>query len=93
MASRSTSRRASTPRPSGPGAASSALVPGGGPELLDDGQEEVFAYSAVERGLVEDPKALGPADIAKAPTSPGRLDANGRHRGAESPTQRPRHDD
>jgi len=44
-------------------------------ELLDDGQEEVFAYSAVERGLVEDPKALGPADLARAPKSPGSLAA------------------
>lgn len=45
----------------------------GGPELLDDGQEEVFAYSAVERGVVEDPKALSPEDLARAPVSPGRL--------------------
>jgi hypothetical protein len=51
----------------------SALVPGAGPELLEDGQEEVFAYSAVERGQVEDPKALGPEDLARAPKSPGSL--------------------
>ncbi len=44
-------------------------------ELLDDGQEEVFSYSAVERGLVEDPKALGPADLAHAPKSPGSVAA------------------
>lgn len=29
-----------------------------GGELLDDGQEEVFSRTAVERGLVKDPKAL-----------------------------------
>lgn len=41
-------------------------------ELLDDGQEEVFARSAVERGIVEDPKALSPEDLARAPISPDR---------------------
>jgi hypothetical protein len=30
------------------------------PELLEDGQEEVFSRTAVERGLIEDPKAMGP---------------------------------
>jgi hypothetical protein len=33
-------------------------------EVLDDGQEEVFSPSAVERGLTKDPKALGPEDLA-----------------------------
>ena len=52
-----------------------SLVKGAGPELLDDGQEEVFAHTAVERGDVEDPKALGPEDLARAPRSPGSLAA------------------
>lgn len=30
------------------------------PDLLQDGQEEVFSHAAVERGLVQDPLALGP---------------------------------
>lgn len=42
-------------------------------DVLDDGQEEVFSHSAVERGLVEDPKALGPEDLARAPKSPGSI--------------------
>lgn len=54
------------------------IVEGAGPELIDDGQEEVFAHSAVERGLVDDPKALGPADLARAPKSPGSLAARPR---------------
>lgn len=32
------------------------------PELLEDGQEEVFSRTAVARGLVKDPKALGDED-------------------------------
>lgn len=28
------------------------------PELLEDGQEEVFSRTAVEHGLAKDPKAL-----------------------------------
>lgn len=43
------------------------------PELLDDGQEEVFSRSAVEAGQVADPKALGPEDLARAPKSPGPI--------------------
>ncbi len=39
------------------------------PELLDDGQEEVFAKSAVERGVVQDPQALGPKALAQNPKS------------------------
>ncbi|MEW5686067.1 MAG: hypothetical protein AB1942_14195 [Pseudomonadota bacterium] len=39
------------------------------PELLDDGQEEVFARSAVERGVVKDPRALAPEDLARRPKS------------------------
>ncbi|HEY9236235.1 MULTISPECIES: hypothetical protein [Phenylobacterium] len=31
-----------------------------GPDLLQDGQEEVFSHKAVERGLTHDPRALGP---------------------------------
>lgn len=50
-------------------ATESATLPGAGPELLDDGQEEVFAYSAVERGVVEDPKAMAPEDLARRPKS------------------------
>jgi hypothetical protein len=30
------------------------------PELLEDGQEEVFSRTAVEHGIVKDPRAIGP---------------------------------
>lgn len=53
----------------GPG----AMLDARDPEVLDDGQEEVFSRTAVERGVVEDPKALGPEDLARAPRSPGSL--------------------
>jgi hypothetical protein len=43
-----------------------ALVPEAGPELLEDGQEEVFSYTAVERGDVIDPLALDPTEVARA---------------------------
>lgn len=33
------------------------------PDLLQDGQEEVFSHAAVERGLAQDPRALGPQVI------------------------------
>ena len=56
------------PPPEGP-------IPDAGGELLDDGQEEVFSRSAVEAGLVADPKALGPEDLDRAPKSPGRIGA------------------
>ncbi len=39
-------------------------------ELIDDGQEEVFARTAVQRGFVKDPKALAPEDLARHPKSP-----------------------
>ena len=43
------------------------------PELLADGQEEVFSWTAVERGIVKDPPAMGPVDGCdpdpKAPTT------------------------
>lgn len=52
-----------------------AVVPGAGPELLDDGQEEVFSYTAVANGVVEDPKALSPDDLARTPKSPVSLTA------------------
>ena len=42
-------------------------------DVLDDGQEEVFSRHAVERGLVEDPKALSPEDLARTPKSPGSI--------------------
>ncbi|MES2723885.1 MAG: hypothetical protein V4656_12100 [Pseudomonadota bacterium] len=32
----------------------------GEPELLDDGQEEAFSYTAIERGMVKDPLAMDP---------------------------------
>jgi len=51
------------------------LVAGAGRELLDDGQEEVFSYSAVEAGEVADPKALGPEELQRSPKSPGSLRA------------------
>lgn len=38
-------------------------------EVLDDGQEEVFSRTAIENGMVEDPKALGPEDLARVPLS------------------------
>lgn len=41
-----------------------SLVAGGGDELLEDGQEEVFSYSAVERGMNIDPLAMDPALFA-----------------------------
>ncbi len=40
------------------------------PELMDDGQEEAFSHTAVERGLVKDPTALDPATFK--PLSPDR---------------------
>ena len=43
-----------------------ALVEDAGPELLADGQEEVFSYSAVERGLVRDPLAMDPAGLGQS---------------------------
>lgn len=47
-------------------AADDATVQG---ELLDDGQEEVFAYSAIDCGIVRDPPALGPVG-ARRPCTP-----------------------
>ncbi|WP_296595000.1 hypothetical protein [Phenylobacterium sp.] len=38
-------------------------------EVLDDGQEEVFSRTAIENGAVEDPKALGPEDLARVSLS------------------------
>ena len=43
-------------------------------DVLDDGQEEVFSRTAVERGLVEDPKALSPEQLAQNPKTPRRID-------------------
>ncbi len=43
-------------------------------DVADDGQEEVSSRRAIERGLVEDPKAMSPGDLTLAPKSPGRLD-------------------
>lgn len=47
----------------------SAARPRTGSEVLDDGQEEVFARRAVERGFVHDPKALAPEALARHPKS------------------------
>ena len=44
-----------------------------GGEVIDDGQEQVFSLTAVRLGVVQDPKALGPEDLVKAPRSPGNL--------------------
>lgn len=33
------------------------------PDLLQDGQEEVFSHKAVERGLAQDPRAIGPSGV------------------------------
>lgn len=46
----------------------------GNRDVADDGQEEVSSRRAIERGLVEDPKAMSPQDLTRAPKSPGRLD-------------------
>ena len=43
-------------------------------DVVDDGQEEVFSRRAIERGLVEDPKALSPEQLAQNPKTPSRLD-------------------
>jgi hypothetical protein len=40
------------------------------PELLEDGQEEVFSHTAVERGEVYDPPALGPFDADDCAVEP-----------------------
>ena len=34
------------------------------PDLMQDGQEEVFSHRAVDLGLTRDPPAMGPADPA-----------------------------
>ena len=39
-------------------------------DVVDDGQEEVFSRTAVARGLVEDPKALSPEQLAQNPKTP-----------------------
>ncbi|HQT52480.1 MAG: hypothetical protein Q8N10_17660 [Phenylobacterium sp.] len=41
----------------------------GEPELLDDGQEEAFSYTAIERGLVKDPLAMDPDLLRPADTT------------------------
>lgn len=38
-------------------------------EIVDDGQEEVFSRTAIENGFVEDPRALGPEDLARVQSS------------------------
>lgn len=52
------------------------------PDLLQDGQEEVFSHRAVERGLTQDPRALGPDDVDGEDL---RQDAGRRHAGAQLP--------
>lgn len=42
-------------------------------DVVDDGQEEVFSRKAIERGLVKDPKALSPEQLAQNPKTPGRI--------------------
>ena len=44
----------------------------GEPELLDDGQEEAFSYTAIERGMVKDPLALDPDLLRPADTADRR---------------------
>jgi CRP-like cAMP-binding protein len=41
--------------------------PGIDEELLEDGQEEVFSHTAVDLGLVKDPRALDPIDLGGSP--------------------------
>jgi hypothetical protein len=45
--------------------------PAGDCEIVDDGQEEVFSRTAIEKGLVKDPKALGPEDLGGPESGPG----------------------
>ncbi|HWA61773.1 MAG TPA: hypothetical protein VG939_10380 [Caulobacteraceae bacterium] len=43
------------------------------PELIEDGQEEVASHTAIERGLVHDPRALPPEETpteGPAPRNP-----------------------
>lgn len=61
------------PRPRPPPPPSPASAPDADPEILDDGQEEVFSRRAVEAGDVADPKALGPEDLTRVPKSPGPI--------------------
>ena len=57
------------------------------PELLEDGQEEVFSHTAVERGSVYDPPALGPfdADGCSTESSPHEKPETSRPRDAVAP--------
>ena len=47
----------------------------GDKEILNDGQEEVFSRTAVEKGLVKDPKAMDPKDVRSADGSPRKADS------------------
>lgn len=49
--------------PSPPAPPDPPLYDDPGPDLLQDGQEEVFSHTAVERGLAHDPRAIGPACV------------------------------
>ena len=44
----------------------------GEPELLDDGQEEAFSYTAIELGMVKDPLAMDPDLLRPADTTDRR---------------------
>lgn len=46
-------------------------------ELLNDGQEEVFSRTAIERGLTKDPLALDPAEIAEVASENKRPEPQG----------------
>lgn len=48
----------------------------GEPELMDDGQEEAFPYTAIERGMVKDPLAMDP-DLLKPAGAADRHDRPG----------------
>lgn len=43
----------------------------GASELLNDGQEEVFSHTAVERGLTRDPLAMDPETFKPDPHAAG----------------------
>ena len=55
------------------------------PELLEDGQEEVFSHTAVERGEVYDPPALGPFDADDCALGASREAKQSRARAAPTP--------
>ena len=58
----------------GPQGGAIAVAGIGEDDVANDGQEEVFSRTALERGMVEDPKALSPEQIAQNPKTRGPID-------------------